>query len=218
MPRVLDVLRSRIISGQLGPGCRLNQAELAESLGVSRIPIRDALQALAGEGLVTLNPRGASVTEMSIADLQELYELRGAIEPVASRLATPNLGRAHLLRMEQLQAAMETTSDDLDWLEANTAFHATLYERSNRPRMIRLIENLRHQTDRYLHLHLRRVGHSEHIHAEHRRILDAARRGDAPAVEALTRAHLETAHEFILRQLLEREVGGALSPRGEVRP
>lgn len=189
---------------------RLNQAQLADDLGVSRIPVRDALHTLGGEGLVTLNGRaGASVARMSIADLQELYELRGAIEPLASRLAVPNLGRAHLLRMEQLQATMESTSDELPWLEANTAFHATLYERSNRPRMIRSIETLRRQTDRYLRLHLAMVGHSEAMHAEHRRVLDAARRGDAPAVEALIRAHLETAHEFILRYLLEREITDA---------
>lgn len=207
MTGVLDTLRTRIVTGELQPGSRLNQAQLADALGVSRIPVRDALQALEGEGLVTLNGRaGAMVTPMSVADLQELYELRGAIEPLASRLATANLGRAHLLRMEQLQATMEATDDEVDWLAANTAFHATLYQRSNRPRMVRLVESLRRQTDRYLHLSLTVI--SEHVHAEHRRIVDATRRGDAAAVEALTRAHLETAHELILRYLLEHEVAG----------
>lgn len=207
MSGVLDTLRTRIVTGELQPGSRLNQAQLADALGVSRIPVRDALQALEGEGLVTLNGRaGAMVTPMSVADLQELYELRGAIEPLAARLATSNLGRAHLLRMEQLQAAMEATDDEVDWLAANTSFHATLYQRSNRPRMVRLVENLRRQTDRYLHLNLTVI--SEHVHAEHRRIIDATRRGDATAVEALTRAHLETAHELVLRYLLEHEVAG----------
>lgn len=216
MAGVLDALRSRIVTGELPPGTRLNQAQLAEFLGVSRIPVRDALQALAGEGLVTMAGRaGASVTRISIADLQELYELRGAIEPLASRLATSNLGRAHLLRMDRFQAIMEDARDPLAWLEANTAFHATLYERSNRPRMIQLVANLRRQTDRYLHLDLPVV--EEHAHTEHRRILGAARRGDAAAVEALTRAHLETAHELILRFLLEHEVAGT-DPAPRIQP
>lgn len=207
MAGVLDTLRSQIVTGELPPGARLHQAQLAAALGVSRIPVRDALQALAGEGLVTVAGRaGATVTRISVVDLQELYELRGAIEPLASRLAASNLGRAHLLRMDRFQSVMEGASDPLVWLGANTAFHATLYERSNRPRMNRLVENLRRQTDRYLHLDLPMVG--EHADIEHRRILDAARRGDASAVEALTRAHLETAHELILRYLLEHEVAG----------
>lgn len=208
MASLVETLRARIITGDLPGGTRLNQAELADELGVSRIPVRDALQALAAEGFVTLGGRaGATVTELSVADLQELYELREAVEPVAARLGTPNLGRAQLLRMQSHQADMETATDDLAWLEANTAFHGVLYERLGRPRMVRLVENLRRQTDRYLRLHLAVIGNTEHLHAEHRRILDAASRGDAPAAEALTRAHLETSHEFILRYLLELGVG-----------
>src|SRR5574341_2129525 len=97
---VVARLRERILSNELGPGTRLNQADLAVELGVSRIPVRDALHQLAAEGLVLLRGRaGATVGELSIADLQELYELREAVEPLASRLATVNIGRAHLLRM-----------------------------------------------------------------------------------------------------------------------
>lgn len=202
--RVLGTLRARIVTGELRGGRRLNQAELADDLGVSRIPVRDALQALSAEGLVELNGRlGATVAELSVVDLQELYELREAVEPVASRLAVPNLGRADVLRMEQRLHAMETTSDWLAWLDANTAFHATLFERANRPRMVRLVQNLRRQTDRYLHQHLTVFADTARLDAEHRRILDAVRRADPAAVQALTRAHLETSHEFLLRYLLE---------------
>lgn len=207
MPTLLETLRARIITGELAGGTRLNQADLADELGVSRIPVRDALQALAGEGFVTLGGRaGATVTELSVADLQELYELREAVEPLAARLGAPNLGRAQVRQMSALHADMEATADDLAWLDANTAFHAVLYERANRPRLVGLVENLRRQTDRYLRLHLAVIGNTAHLHAEHGRILDAARRGDAPAVEALTREHLATSHEFILTHLLEMGV------------
>lgn len=210
-------LRRRIIRGDLLPGQRLHQEVLAGELGVSRIPVRDALQALAAEGLVEFKGgrSGAVVTEMTVSDLEELYELRGAIEPMASRLGTPNIGRADLLRMKEFFEQMDRTDDGAAWLEANTAFHALLYRRSNRSRMIAMIELLRKQTDRYLHLHLAVIGNTEHLQEEHKLILQAAERGDASAVESLTRAHLSSSHDFILRYLLEL---GAVKEGGEVLP
>lgn len=201
--RATAILRRRILHGELPPGERLQQVEIASQFGVSRIPIRDAFQALAAEGLVALSRSGATVTEMTVADLQELYELRGAVEPLASRLGTPNLSRADLLRMREQFDRMDQAKDDLDWLGANTAFHAVLYERSNRSRFVELIEQLRKQTQRYLHLHLAVIGNTEHLQEEHNLILQAAERGDATAVESLTGAHLASSHDFILRYLLE---------------
>lgn len=213
--RATSVLRRRILRGELPPGARLQQVEIAQQLGVSRIPVRDAFQALAAEGLIALSRSGAMVTQMTIEDLQELYELRGAVEPLASRLGSPNISRADLLRMNEQFDRMERTQDDLDWLTANTAFHAVLYERSNRPRMVELIEQLRKQTQRYLHLHLAVIGNTEHLQEEHKLILQAAERGDAAAVESLTGAHLASSHDFILRYLLESglvEESGAVPP------
>lgn len=205
---VVARLRERILSNELAPGTRLNQAEIAEELGVSRIPVRDALYQLAGEGLVHLNGRaGATVTELSVADLQELYELRQAIEPLASRLAVPNVGRMHLLRMTEWARAMEQAADPQQWLRANHAFHALIYEQSGRRRMIELIDTLRKHVDRFVQLHLILPENRERLLDEHRAILDAASRRDPVAVEELTRAHLVTSHERILAQLLERQLG-----------
>jgi DNA-binding GntR family transcriptional regulator len=98
---------------------------------------------------------------------------------------------------------METEGiDPADWLEANARFHALVYERADRPRMVRLTEQLRRLTDRYVYLHLDVIGDVEHLHDEHRRILDGVRRGDPREVAELTRLHLETSHDFILRYLL----------------
>lgn len=213
--RATSVLRRRILRGELPPGARLQQVEIAQQLGVSRIPVRDAFQALAAEGLVALSRSGATVTQMTIEDLQELYELRGAVEPLASRLGAPNMSRADLLRMHEQFDRMEHTQDELDWLRSNTKFHAVIYGRSNRPRMIELIERIRKQTERYLHLHLAVIGNTEHLQEEHKLILQAAERGDAAAVESLTRAHLASSHDFILRYLLE---SGLVEESGVVPP
>lgn len=204
--RVADILRDDIVTARLAPGSHLHQTEIAGRFGVSRIPVRDALQALAGEGLVDLTPTKAVVSAMSIADLDELYELRGLVEPRATALGVAGLGRSDLRRMRETDAIMCETEDPTAWLEANALFHRILYERSGRPRWSQLIESLRSQTDRYLHLHLNATGGSRRLCDEHGLILSAAEAGDAAQVEDLTRAHLRSSHDFIL-ELLEAAEG-----------
>ena len=204
--RVAAELRSEILQGDIAPGSKLSQQSTAERFGVSRIPVRDALQILAGEGLVhpTSNAT-ALVTGMSVGELQELYELREAVEPLATRIAVPNVGRAdHLMMRKQLQV-MEEHADSRTWLAANADFHAAVYKRANRPRMIELVERLRRLTDRYMYVHLEVIGQTEHLTSEHLAILEAVERGDSASAARLTREHLATSHEYILAYLLENE-------------
>jgi DNA-binding GntR family transcriptional regulator len=215
--RVAQGLRDRLRTGALPPGAVLSQAEIATEYGVSRIPVRDALHLLSTEGLVDLGVSGAVVTGLSIAELQELYELREAIEPVVTAIAVPNVGRAEIAQMAALAEQMETEGiGPADWLEANARFHALVYERADRPRMVSLTEQLRRLTDRYVYLHLDVIGDVEHLHDEHRRILAALRKGDPREVAELTRLHLETSHHFILRYLLRAagEDGEPVPARG----
>ncbi|MPZ74635.1 MAG: FCD domain-containing protein [Nitriliruptorales bacterium] len=205
--RIVTELRDAILAGDLVAGTRLNQADLATQLGVSRIPVRDALQRLAAEGLVEIRGRaGTFVSALSVADLQELYELREAVEPLAARLGLPNVGRAQFLRMEQLHRQLAEEQDPRAWMRANAAFHAQLHASAGRPRMIALVEHLRRLTDRYLHLHLSVIGGLERLQDEHAQILDAARRRDPAAVAECTHVHLATSHEFVLSYLLEHDL------------
>ena len=213
--RVAQGLRDRLRTGALAPGTVLSQAEIAAEYGVSRIPVRDALHLLSTEGLVDLGVSGAVVTGLSIAELQELYELREAIEPVVTAIAVPNVGRAETRQMATILDRMEAEGiGPAEWLEDNAAFHALIYTRANRPRMVELTEQLRRQTDRYVYLHLEVIGDVEHLHEEHRQILAAVRRGDPREVAELTRLHLATSHEFILRYLLSASGSGALPATG----
>lgn len=202
--RVTRSLRELMLTGVIQPGTRLSQSRIAAEHGVSRIPVRDALQVLASEGLVDLGTSTAVVHNLSVAELQELYELREAVEPVLTRIAVPNVGRAEVAQMSTLLRAMESASSAADWLAANASFHALIYSRADRPRMIALTEQLRRLTDRYMHLHLSVIGDIGHLRSEHRDILDAVRRSDAAGVAELTRTHLATSHEFILRYLLRQ--------------
>jgi DNA-binding GntR family transcriptional regulator len=208
--RVARDLRERVSSGRIGPGTALSQAGLAEEYGVSRIPVRDALQTLAAEGLVDLRGSTAVVTPLTIEDLQELYEMREAVEPFATRLAVPQVGRAGISRMTQFLAVM----DDPDtvpgtWVETNAAFHAEVYTLAGRPRMIALVEQLRRLTDRYVYFHLDVVGKSAHLQEEHRQILEAVKAHDAVAAADLTREHLASSHAAVLDYLLAQEDAAA---------
>jgi DNA-binding GntR family transcriptional regulator len=204
--RITRDLRRRVLSGELKPGTVLSQSRIAAEYDVSRMPARDALQVLANEGLVDLGAATSVVRELSIAELQELYELREAVEPVLTRLAVPNVGRAEIAQMASLVEVMESAPSPADWLDANARFHEHVYTCVDRPRMIELTEHLARLTDRYLYLHIGMFGDVEHLHDEHRRILAAVRAGDAAGAAELTRLHLATSHEFILRYLLEHEL------------
>jgi DNA-binding GntR family transcriptional regulator len=202
--RIAAQLRNEILHGDLAPGSRLAQVALAERFGVSRIPVRDALAVLTGEGLIQpLANATAVVTRMSVEELQELYDLRGAIEPMAVRIAVPNVGRADILHMRKQLTAMTESADPRAWLAANTEFHAAVYRKANRPRTVELVEQLRRLTDRYIYLHIESIGETDHLEAEHRSILAAVESGDGPLTAQLTRVHLAAAHDHILTYLLE---------------
>jgi DNA-binding GntR family transcriptional regulator len=204
--RVASELRSEILQGDLAPGSRLSQQSTAERFGVSRIPVRDAIQILVGEGLVQPSSNAtAVVTGMSIGELQELYELREAIEPLATQIAVPNVGRAELLLMRKQLQIMAEHADTRTWLAANTEFHAAIYRRAGRPRMIELVERLRREIDRYMYVHIEVVGQTEHLVDEHLSILNAVESRDAALAARLTREHLATSHDFILTYLLENQ-------------
>jgi DNA-binding GntR family transcriptional regulator len=191
------------MQGDITPGSRLSQQSTAERFGVSRIPVRDALQILVGEGLVhPVSNATAVVTGMSIAELQELYEMREAIEPLATQIAVPNVGRAEHITMRKQLQIMEVHADTRTWLAANGAFHAAVYERAGRPRMIELVERLRRLTDRYMYVHIEVIGQTEHLVSEHLAILAAVENGDSALAATLTREHLASAHDFILRYLM----------------
>ena len=202
---VVNKLRHALLTGEIGAGVRLSYSKLAEQFGVSRIPVRDAMQALVAEGLVVMLDGIPYSRRLSILELQELYELRMAVEPTLTQMAVPQIGRAEIIQMTGHYETMSETTDVVEWLEANANFHATMYHRANRPMTIAHIDQLRKLADRYLYLHLAVIGNVEHLQEEHAAILEAARTGDGPGLYALTRTHLETSHEFIVRYLLAND-------------
>lgn len=148
MPRTLelgvtDVLRRRILTGDLGPGTPLRQAELASELGTSITPVRAALSRLVEEGLVVAQAHTSmSVVDPSADDLREVYEMRLLLEPASIGRATLNFTQEHFGRAEELVAAMESTDDMGVWSSLNRDFHVTLVSACGSSRMTRVVYDL----------------------------------------------------------------------------
>lgn len=198
------IIREKILSGDLDPGTKLNQHQLAAELGMSRIPVRDALRSLAGEGLVDFRAHTtAVVAELSMADLQELYELRIAIEPALGRRAIPYLSTRHFREMSAILDRLEATADTVSWLALNNRFHATLYAAAARRRSLDMVKLIRRQTDRYTAIYVEL--NLDVANTEHRMIFEAARGGQGTRLEALLTAHISASYEEMLRYLAKEE-------------
>lgn len=149
-------LRQWILAGRIAPGAWLRQAELATSLSVSRMPVREALTLLGEEGLVELLPhRGARVVPLSMDELEEIYAARMGLEGLAAREAALRVGPDALeslrLALPQL-AALCTAGDGQEYLQEDRIFMLSVYAFSERPRLVRQVASLRERAERYLRL------------------------------------------------------------------
>lgn len=189
---VADVLREAILAGVLRGGQQLTQDEIAAQFGISRIPVREALRELQGEGLVTLHPhRGAMVSELSATELQESIEIRVALETMAIRLAIPHLTDEVLERAERVLDEVDSDPEAAErWGHYNWEFHSALYETANRPRLLYMIRTLHNNVVRYLRVQVSAMGYEQRGQQEHRRFLDACRRRDTDAAVSLLEEHL----------------------------
>ena len=154
----LDAIRERILSGAYPEGEPLRQDAIAAELGVSRVPIREALRQLEAEGLVVFSPhRGAVVSSLSLDEIDEVFALRADIEPVLLRRAVPCLDAAALDRAAEVLDRYEyalRVHDVLAYGELNWQFHSTLYDAADRPVTLGVVQRLHQQCDRYLRMQL----------------------------------------------------------------
>ena len=192
---IADRLRNLILSRHLRPGERLVQSELAEQLGVSRTPIREALYELASDGLVVLSPhRGASVADFSLEDLKDIYSIRIPLEGYGAYLATQNIGPEDLTQLQILVDQMKELFQDGDrWqlLETNREFYATFYFIAGRKRLYDLIIKHLDMAGLYRRMAFTVEDHYAGTVTEHAQLLDLVKQGDALEVERRTRVGLE---------------------------
>ena len=189
---VFDRLHERIVSGSLAPGDRLDATEVAEDLGVSRTPVREAILRLDAQGLVERVPyKGVVVTGVDQALAEDVTALRIHVETLAARTALPHLTPDALGRMQEIHdrlvAGMSAPDAQNTFRELNREFHLVLYRAAGSTMLLRTIEELADHAERIrLHFDVRQ-GRAVDDHA---RILDACRAGDVDAVVAATRDHI----------------------------
>lgn len=192
---VVDRLRALILSRAVRPGERLVQSELAEQLGVSRTPIREALHKLESDGLVTLSRhRGASVADLSLSELEGIYGVRIALEGYGAFLAAQNITDEELERLEKLLREMKGVFEQGDrWrlLEINRQFYAQLYAIADRPRLYELIMKHLDLAGLYRQMAFAIDHYYRHTIVDHEELLATFRQHDPEAAERLTRTQLQ---------------------------
>ena len=209
---ILERLRGLILTGEYGPEERLIEEQLAQRLGVSRTPVRQALTMLEAEGLVEIAPnRGATVCSFSIEDVWDIYDLRAVLEGHAARRATGRIEGGELERMRKLAREMEGLAGRFDDHEEeirvlvalNQEFHGTIVEASRNRRLQRLINRtveipLMFKAFFWYTPHERAISNQYH-----RRILEALEKGDADRAEIIMREHVYEGRNFVIRALEE---------------
>jgi DNA-binding GntR family transcriptional regulator len=210
--RVYQNLREDILSNRLLPETPLHEASIASALEVSRGPVREALRRLDAEGLVSVIPRrGAVVSSLSREEFLDAYRVRESLEVLAVRLATPNLSQDDLEQLHRLHEEMwaHASAEDVDaFFQTNTAFHATVVDRSGNKILQDLYHPLINQMRRYRVSSMSLRGGLARSCEEHAQILQAMQDGEAEQAVRLLRAHIQ-----VPLRTLENDDEAQLVPR-----
>jgi DNA-binding GntR family transcriptional regulator len=184
-------LRAEILRGELQPGLRLRQGQVASRFGVSTTPVREAFALLQAEGLVRIDPhRGAIVFHPSVEDVREYYEIREALETLAITLAIPKLDDDALGDLQSLINQMRRMRNEETWTSMNEDFHRAIYAASERTRLCGMIANLRDASSVYIRMYVAHQAPGARSDNDHQEILDACRHRDVERARAAVSHHM----------------------------
>lgn len=204
---VFETLREAIINATLKPGERLMEIQLAEEMGVSRTPVREAIRKLELEGFVVMVPRkGAYVAGISMKDIADVFEIRAAMEGLAAGLAAERITEEELEQLERILVKVGecVNNSDLEKLiEVDTEFHDTLFKASRNERLVQIVSNLREQIQRFRTASLATPGRMQFALQEHKNIVEAVSDRNVELAQSLAREHIENAENSMLDVLKE---------------
>lgn len=200
---VRSQLRRAILDQEYKSGQRLDQDEIARSLNVSLIPLREGLRMLAAEGFVTITPRrGVHVAELTRDSLVELYRIRQALEPLAIELAIPHMTSQDLHEVEAVESQFEQAVAKRDYAESlliNQGLHVLLFSPAKQPLLLEMISNLALRSACFRQLLTAIPQQAEHAVKDHQAIIAACRDRDIPRAKTLTADHLHHTVEGVMR-------------------
>lgn len=196
----------RIREGTYQPGDRLKSEDIATQIGVSRMPVREALRRLSAEGLLIMKAnRGATVCALTIEDIEEIFEMRAVLEGLAVRLGTPALDQRAIDDLEDLLGRMERSRHRKDgsWLGYHRRFHEYICGLAQRPRLLRQIKSLHTALEPYVRVWFINTDSpiGESAQREHRNILETMASGDPERAEAVMQEHVRTTAPDLARHI-----------------
>jgi len=202
---VFNTLREAILKGELKPGERLMELQLAAKLGVSRTPIREAIRMLEQEGLaVTIPRKGAEVAKMTEKDMEDVLQIREALDELAAKIACEQISEEQL---EELVATMHefeesTKTDNVKKIaEADVKFHDIIYQSTGNPKLVNMLNNLREQMYRYRVEYLKEGETRDVLVKEHEELTKAIRERDVERAKQLSFQHIENQRMAIMRSI-----------------
>ncbi len=205
---VFNTLRQAIIQGEFQPGERLMEVTLANKLGVSRTPVREAIRMLELEGLVVMIPRkGAEVANITVKDLKDALEVRMAMEALSVKLACERIDEAG---KEELKDACMKFKEAINSklvpaiVEGDEAFHNTIYKISQNQKLINIAQNLREQVYRYRVEYVKDFSYHEKLIREHDLITMAILKGDKEAAEKIMNEHIYNQEQIVIRNVINQ--------------
>lgn len=206
---VHDALRRGILGGLLPGGFQLGQVQIAEALGVSTTPVREALRRLSSEGLLDFGAfRTPQVHQPTLGELEEVYDLRRLLESYAMSKAVPIISDEQLERAEKIHRQMVAEEDPTEWLILNAAFHSVLTECCNAPKLESFLETLRASVALYVGLAIRqRPERRVESNAEHAAMIEACRTRDVERALEATRRHMDPARDLAESVLTDDHAG-----------
>ncbi len=191
--RVADHLREAILGGEIAPGERIRQEEVADRYGASRLPVREALRILEAEGLTEHEPnKGARVPKLSGHEVDVIYQMRERLEPLAVGESIPHLSDTDLDRLDEIQGRIEANTDLADFLALDREFHLLSYSGCPIDQLTAMVTRLWNSTQHYRRafVALSGPGRMWVVNAEHRLLLDAIRRRDTVDAERYLDGHI----------------------------
>lgn len=206
---VFNTLREAILKGNLKPGERLMELQLADKLGVSRTPIREAIRMLEQEGLaVTIPRRGAEVAKMTLKDMEDVLEIRDALDELAVRLACERVSDGQIRRLieEQNVFARSTGNGNVKEIaDSDVRFHDIIYEATGNTKLVTMLNNLREQVYRYRLEYIKDPLNYPKLIAEHEAIVESVKNRDADRAVEEMHAHVNNQARAVKAVIQQQE-------------
>lgn len=207
---IFNTLKEAIIVGELKPGARLMEVQLAEKMGVSRTPVREAIRKLELEGLVTMVPRkGAHVAGLSPKDIVDVLEVRGVLDGLAASLSSLKMKEEQIKELRQInrQFANFVAKENLQGsIKKDVEFHELIYRASGNEKLIQILNNLREQVQRFRVIYLKDYSGQKDIESEHEEIIEAIEKRDPEAAMSAAKKHIKNQEIGIINALKKQEI------------